>query len=100
MDGDGEEQGKAEELLAGTVTWEARRTHGLPRTPAEGTVHGGTPSCLERSPQSAGLHDEALQGNRKGQRSIRLSQAYRAIYVIVAGAARFVRVEEVNKHRY
>jgi hypothetical protein len=46
------------------------------------------------------LHDEPLKGDRKGQRSIRLNQAYRAIYVVVSGAAQFVRVEEVNKHRY
>lgn len=47
-----------------------------------------------------GFHDEPLKGDRKGQRSIRLNQAYRAIYVVVSGAAQFVRVEEVNKHRY
>ena len=46
------------------------------------------------------FHDEPLKGDRKGQRSIRLNQAYRAIYVVVSGAAQFVRVEEVNKHRY
>jgi proteic killer suppression protein len=47
-----------------------------------------------------GFHDEPLKGDRKGQRSIRLNQAYRAIYVVVSGAAEFVRVEEINKHRY
>ena len=31
--------------------------------------------------QSKGFHDEPLQGNRKGQRSIRLNKAYRAIYI-------------------
>ncbi len=29
-----------------------------------------------------GYHDEPLKGQRKGQRSIRLSRSYRAIYVI------------------
>jgi proteic killer suppression protein len=29
-----------------------------------------------------GFHDEPLKGNRKRQRSIRLSKAYRAIYVV------------------
>jgi proteic killer suppression protein len=29
-----------------------------------------------------GFHDEPLQGERRGQRSIRLSKAYRAIYII------------------
>jgi toxin HigB-1 len=47
-----------------------------------------------------GFHDEPLKGDRKGQRSIRLNQAYRAIYVVVSGTAQFVQVEEVIKHRY
>lgn len=47
-----------------------------------------------------GFHDEALRGARMGQRSIRLSLSYRAIYEVVADAAEFVRIEEVNKHRY
>lgn len=36
---------------------------------------------LEEVRKVAGFHDEALKGNRKGQRSIRLNRAYRAIYV-------------------
>ncbi len=28
-----------------------------------------------------GFHDEPLKGGRKGQRSIRLSKSYRAIYI-------------------
>ncbi|WP_051550968.1 hypothetical protein [Legionella geestiana] len=28
-----------------------------------------------------GFHDEPLKGDRKGQRSIRLNKAYRAIYI-------------------
>jgi proteic killer suppression protein len=47
-----------------------------------------------------GFHDEPPKGDREGQRSIRLSQAYRVIYVVVSGTAKFVRIEEVNKHRY
>lgn len=48
-----------------------------------------------------GFHDEPLQGIRRGQRSIRLSKAYRAIYRILnTGTVEFVRVEEVNKHEY
>jgi len=48
-----------------------------------------------------GFHDEPLKGDRKRQRSIRLNQAYRAnLRGRVSGAAQFVRVEEVNKHRY
>jgi proteic killer suppression protein len=47
-----------------------------------------------------GYHDEPLQGKRKGQRSIRLNIAYRAIYIIKHGAISFVEVQEVNKHDY
>ena len=46
-----------------------------------------------------GYHDEPLKGKRAGQRSIRLSKAYRAIYEIdKTGAVHFVEVLEVNKH--
>ena len=51
--------------------------------------------------KSPGYHDEPLKGQRKGQRSVRLSRAYRVIYsefeegpIIVLG------VQEVNKHDY
>lgn len=48
-----------------------------------------------------GYHDEPLKGNRKGQRSIRLNIAYRAIYIInKSGMVDFVEIEEVNKHDY
>ena len=47
-----------------------------------------------------GFHDEPLHGQRTGQRSIRLSKAYRAIYRIVADKIEFVLIEEVNKHDY
>ena len=56
---------------------------------------------LEEVRKIAGYHDEPLQGDRKGQRSIRLSRAYRAIYVIQSdGKIEFVSVEEVSKHDY
>jgi proteic killer suppression protein len=56
---------------------------------------------LEEVRKIPGLHDEPLKGDRKGQRSIRLSRAYRAIYVVsTGGAVEFVSVEEVNKHDY
>ena len=49
----------------------------------------------------SGYHDEPLKGERKGQRSIRLNKAYRAIYEIdITGVAHFVEVMEVNKHDY
>ena len=48
-----------------------------------------------------GYHDEPLQGKRKGQRSIRLSRGYRAIYVICKdGKIEFLEVREVSKHEY
>ena len=47
-----------------------------------------------------GFHDEPLKGKRRGQRSIRLNKAYRAIYTIKKGKVEFVLVEEVNKHEY
>ena len=48
-----------------------------------------------------GYHDEPLHGNRKGQRSIRLSRAYRAIYTEEHnGMINLVTIEEVNKHEY
>jgi proteic killer suppression protein len=55
---------------------------------------------LESVRKVPGYHDEPLRGKRSGQRSIRLSRAYRAIYEIKEGAARFVSVEEVSKHEY
>ena len=56
---------------------------------------------LEETRSSPGLHDEALLGTRKGQRSIRLSVHYRAIYEVKsAGTVEFVSVEEVSKHDY
>lgn len=49
----------------------------------------------------SGYHDEPLQGERKGQRSIRLSKSYRAIYIIdSAGDMEIIEIIEVNKHDY
>lgn len=50
--------------------------------------------------KTPGYRDEALLGKRKGQRSIRLNRAYRAIYVIRNDEVSFVEIEEVNKHEY
>jgi toxin HigB-1 len=48
-----------------------------------------------------GYHNEPLKGKRKGQHSIRLNIAYRAIYRInKAGKINFVEIHEVNKHEY
>jgi proteic killer suppression protein len=48
-----------------------------------------------------GYHDEALKGDRKGQRSVRLTRAYRAIYEEEEGEeVVLIAVLEVNKHDY
>ena len=48
-----------------------------------------------------GYHDEPLKGKRTDQRSIRLSKAYRAIYVMTnKGNIDIIAVTEVNKHEY
>jgi len=42
-----------------------------------------------------------LKGKRTGQRSIRLSRSYRAIYrVLKDETVWFARIEEVTKHGY
>ncbi|MDD4976623.1 MAG: type II toxin-antitoxin system mRNA interferase toxin, RelE/StbE family [Bacteriovorax sp.] len=49
----------------------------------------------------SGYHDEPLKGFRNGQRSIRLSASYRAIYTERAsGEIDLIIVIEVNKHKY
>jgi proteic killer suppression protein len=56
---------------------------------------------LERTRQVPGFHDEPLRGSRRGQRSIRLSRQWRAIYEIRAeGNTRLISVEEVTPHDY
>ena len=56
---------------------------------------------LEEVRRIPGYHDEPLKGDRAGQRSIRLSRSYRAIYEIRKdNSIKFVLVEEVSKHRY
>ncbi len=51
--------------------------------------------------QSPGFHDEPLHGGRMGERSVRLSRAYRAIYgESKDGEVEIVEVLEVNRHDY
>lgn len=56
---------------------------------------------LKKVRLSKGYHDEPLKGKRKGQRSIRLSKGYRAIY-IEKNDDQLVIIEtlEVHKHDY
>lgn len=56
---------------------------------------------LHKVREIPGYHDEPLKGDRQGQRSIRLSLAYRAIYFESGnGEVNLVVVEEVTKHEY
>jgi len=55
---------------------------------------------LEEVRKVPGYHDEPLKGRRAGQRSIRLSRVYRAIYEIKGDTAKFASVEEVSRHDY
>lgn len=48
-----------------------------------------------------GYHDEPLHGQRAGQRSIRLSRQWRAIYVALSdGQLEFIEIQEVSPHAY
>lgn len=48
-----------------------------------------------------GFHDEPLKGNRRGQRSVRLSKSYRVLYSECKdGEFEIISVIEVNKHEY
>jgi proteic killer suppression protein len=55
---------------------------------------------LEIVRQTPAYHDEPLKGQLKGMRSMRLSRAYRAYYLVVKDKIEFVRVERVDKHEY
>lgn len=56
---------------------------------------------LQATRKLPGLHDEPLKGDRMGQRSIRLNDAYRAIYRQTSdGKTEILEVIEVNKHKY
>ena len=56
---------------------------------------------LSETRKIPGYHDEPLKGNRAGQRSIRLSKAYRAIYMMAhEGKIEIVKLLEVSKHDY
>lgn len=64
-------------------------------------VHAVRYYTLEEVRKRPGFHDEALKGQRLGQRSIRLSRGYRAIYSIQkSGASEVVSIEEIHLHNY
>jgi proteic killer suppression protein len=56
---------------------------------------------IQETRKIRGYHDEPLTGDRKGQRSVRLNRAYRAIYIQrILGEIMILEVLEINKHRY
>jgi proteic killer suppression protein len=56
---------------------------------------------LEAARAVRGFRDHALKGEWQGYRAIRLSDSYRAIYVVRdRSSVETVCVEEVNKHEY
>ena len=63
----------------------------------EAIVHEG----MREVRRISSYHDELLSGNRQGQRSIRLTKSYRAIYVeFDTGEIQCIEVIEVHKHDY
>ena len=56
---------------------------------------------LREARKYKGFHDEPLYGDRKGQRSVRLSKGYRVIYRELDGHRyQVIEILEVNKHEY
>lgn len=49
--------------------------------------------------KSRGFHDEPLKGERRGQRSVRMNQAYRLIYQVIQDRVH-IELLEVHKHDY
>jgi proteic killer suppression protein len=67
----------------------------------QGWIDQVSDSGLREAKKIPGYHDEPLKGKRTGERSIRLSKAYRAIYLIAQdGSIEIVKILEVNKHDY
>lgn len=56
---------------------------------------------LQEVRRTPGFHDEPLKGKRHGQRSVRLSRGYRAIYEERGrGEIELIEVVEVTLHEY
>ena len=53
---------------------------------------------LEVTRQRPSFHDELLQGQRKGQRSVRLNRQWRLIYEELTGT--LLEIQEVTPHDY
>ena len=57
--------------------------------------------CLEKTRKFPSYHDEPLHGQRKGQRSIRLNDQWRAFYIIKNDeTVEFVEIQEITAHEY
>ncbi|HLG20279.1 MAG TPA: type II toxin-antitoxin system RelE/ParE family toxin [Bdellovibrionota bacterium] len=89
------------------VLWDRRVQKELDRLPGhirdkfQGWVEAVERAGMEEVRKLKGYHDEPLHGQRRGQRSIRLSRGYRAIYEERADHTVMVaRVIEVSKHGY
>ena len=73
----------------------------------DGWISSVEKNGLEEVRKIPGYHDEPLKGERAGQRSIRLSKSFRAIYTLRQDETaertyivKFVLIEEVTKHDY
>ena len=71
------------------------------RVKFQGWVQAVERQGVEEIRKIKGYHDEPLEGDLKGLRSVRLSKGYRAIYRIEAdGEGKFIQVTEVGQHPY
>ena len=92
--------------MINTVTISKRARNDLKKVPSyiavklQAWINNTEIQGIEEVRKVPGWHDEPLYGKRKGQRSIRLSKGYRAIYVIKKAQIEFVSIEEVHKHGY
>ena len=57
-------------------------------------------SGIETARKISSFHDEPLQGERNGQRSIRLNKQWRALYIEENKQDILITVIEVNAHDY
>lgn len=88
-------------VISATAKKELRRVPAHVKEKLQAWVGAVATFGLDEIRKIPGFHDEPLRGERKGQRSIRLSRQWRAIYVIARdGTLEFVSVEEVTPHKY
>ena len=90
-----------------TVVWQRSVTKELDRLPfhvakkSYAWVTAVKLAGLRAVRQTPGFHDEPLKGKRQGQRSVRLSRGYRAIYEERSqGEIELIEVVEVTLHEY